>query len=104
MLGKRRLILLTPVLGAGLVIGMAGISQAATASAGTSTAATAGVSAMRVPLDPWNEGYREGYALGVQDGQRSCKQRRTHHRHGRPDMRSQGFAEGYSSGFASICH
>jgi hypothetical protein len=103
----RHLILVTPLLGAGLVLGTVEAPQAAITTGPAKTIASNAVHRSDADGDrrhkkrkraPGLVGYRDGYRQGFADGRNDCR-RRTGHRRGY----MSGWMAGYNSGFSEGC-
>ncbi|GLZ12519.1 hypothetical protein Acsp04_27540 [Actinomadura sp. NBRC 104425] len=113
MSGKRRLMVLTPVLFTALVAGPGAVSQgpaaaacAKTASVGKGTAATAThAQQCRRGRDHarYQQGYRDGFRQGYRDGRRDCRMRHRRYYRFTRDCYTRGWASGYDYGFRRGC-
>ena len=104
----RHLMLVTPLLGAGLVMGTVEAPHAAVNAGPVKTVASDAAHRAYAQGDdkrrkkrkrpPTLVGYREGYRQGFSDGRNDCR-RRTSHRRGY----MTGWMSGYNSGFSAGC-
>lgn len=102
---KHHLILVTPLLGAGLVLGTVEAPQAVTHAGTAGAVASSAVHKANTDNDrrkkrkrPSLVGYRDGYRQGFSDGRNDC--RRSGHRH---RGYATGWMAGYNSGFSAGC-
>jgi hypothetical protein len=102
----RHLMLVTPLLGAGLVLGTVEAPQAAVNTGAVKTVAsdaahrvyTQGDKRKRRKRPPTLIGYQEGYLQGLKDGRKNCRRRTNHGRGHIP-----GWMAGYNAGFSTGC-
>jgi hypothetical protein len=103
---RTRLILVIPLLGAGLAMGAVEVPQASALPDDTTGAGvphTAAAASALVPASDYTKGYRAGHRDGFADGRKACKRRSFQRFSGATSKYDQGYAAGYDSGFAAGC-
>jgi hypothetical protein len=107
MCRKHHLILVTPFLGAGLILGGAAAAQTSILPGSAKTAVgdfsqrTDSHDSEPSTETQYNIGYREGYGVGIMDGRNSCKVNRRQ----MPGTANYllGWAVGYNAGYSVQC-